>query len=100
MQFEAIEPAPAALAALRQSGKDFVRVNAAVMTDPEGKTVNKLNASGLGLAGLQKSTKGQNRHRNQLDKPGVAGQTGKLRSFPRQHRAEIVSRLGAAGETS
>ena len=43
VQFEAIEPAPAAFPALGESGKDFVRGNAAVMTDPKGKTINELN---------------------------------------------------------
>jgi hypothetical protein len=56
MQLEAIEPAPAALAALRQPGKDFMRGNTAVMAHPNWQTVDEWNAGGLTPACLQIST--------------------------------------------
>jgi hypothetical protein len=89
VQLETIEPVHAAFAALSEAGKDLVRGNAAVMTDPNRQAVHELNASGLPLAGWQIGTQRKQGHRNQFDKARVAGQTGKLGSFARQHRPEI-----------
>src|SRR3954453_5710011 len=95
MQFEAVEPAHTAFPTLRQPGKDLVRVDATIMANPDRETVNELNAGRLAFAGLQIRAERQQRERNQLDKAGITGQTGKLRSFPRQHRPKIKVLKGA-----
>src|SRR3954467_12509948 len=96
MQLEAVEPAPAAFAALGQPGQHFVPGNSAIMAHSNRQTVDEWNAGGWALARLQISTEWQQQsQRNPFHKAGVAGQTGKLRPFARQHRTEVEVLEGA-----
>jgi hypothetical protein len=78
VQLETIEPVHAASAPLGEAVKHAMRVDAPVVTDPDGQAVNELNTGGLALAGLQVATQRNQGGGDQFDKARVAGQAGEI----------------------
>jgi hypothetical protein len=76
MQFEAKEPIHARFATLGAVLKDFVRVNAPVVTDPQTGRINERDAGAFSFSGLQVAAQGHERRRHQLDEAVVGDEFG------------------------